>query len=114
MLVLVLFGVRLMLLSTDNSRLQDDLEGRLDDLVQRSAELRRLGLQNERIVQSVVDGVIGVDADGVITFANPAASDMLGYARADLLGGRSTTSSTVTPSDGPGAVGATAASCGPP
>jgi PAS domain S-box-containing protein len=85
-LVLVLFGVRLMLLSTDNSRLQDDLEGRLDDLVQRSAELRRLGLQNERIVQSVVDGVIGVDAGGVITFANPAASDMLGYARADLLG----------------------------
>lgn len=86
LLVLVLFGVRQMLFSMDNSRLHDDLEGRLEDLVQRSAELRRLGLQNERIVQSVVDGVIGVDASGVITFANPAAAAMLGYSRADLMG----------------------------
>jgi PAS domain S-box-containing protein len=33
-----------------------------------------------------VDGVIGVDAHGVITFANPAAATMLGYSRVDLLG----------------------------
>ena len=86
MLVLGLFGVRQMLFSMDNSRLRDDLEGRLEDLVRSSSNLRRLGLQTERIVQSVVDGVIGVDAHGVIIFANPAAAEMLRYPREDLLG----------------------------
>ncbi|HEX8509137.1 MAG TPA: ATP-binding protein [Propionibacteriaceae bacterium] len=86
LLVLLLFGVRLMLLSVDNSRLRDDLQSRVDDLEQRTTDLRRLGLQTERIVQSVVDGVIGVDAQGLVTFVNPAAAAMLGLSREDLLG----------------------------
>jgi PAS domain S-box-containing protein len=86
LLVLVLFGVRLTLLSVDNSRLAEDLEGRVDDLVQRSSELRRLMLQHERIVQSVVDGVIVVDAEGLITFVNPAAAAMLQAPRQELIG----------------------------
>jgi PAS domain S-box-containing protein len=86
LLVLALFGVRQMLFSMDNSRLRDDLESRLEDLVRSTANLRRLGLQTDRIVQSVVDGVIGVDARGVITFANTAAADILGYTHQDLLG----------------------------
>lgn len=86
LLVLLLFGGRLMLLSVDNSRLRDDLQSRLDDLVQSTADLRRLGLQTDRIVQSVVDGVIGVDARGLVTFVNPAATTMLGYSRDELLG----------------------------
>lgn len=86
LLMLTLFGVRLVLLSMDNSRLRDDLECRVEDLTQRTSELRRLVLQNERIVQSVVDGVIGVDALGLVTFVNPAACVMLGSTREALLG----------------------------
>lgn len=86
LVVLVLFGARQVLLAVDNNRLRDALESRVEDLVQRTAELRRLVLQNERIVQSVVDGVIGVDARGVLTFVNPAAASMLGSTREELLG----------------------------
>jgi PAS domain S-box-containing protein len=39
-------------------------------------------------VQSVVDGVFGVDAAGLITFVNPRAVAMLGRPSADLLGSR--------------------------
>jgi PAS domain S-box-containing protein len=45
-------------------------------------EVRR----NELLLNSVADGVFGVDADGRITFLNPAALRMLGYALGELLG----------------------------
>jgi PAS domain S-box-containing protein len=44
-------------------------------------EVRR----NELLLNSVADGVFGVDADGRITFVNPAALRTLGYALGDLL-----------------------------
>jgi PAS domain S-box-containing protein len=54
-----------------------------------SATNRRLEQEvrrNELLLNSVADGVFGVDADGRITFVNPAALRLLGYALGDLLG----------------------------
>jgi len=39
----------------------------------------RLGILQEAILRTVADGIVGVDADGVVLFANPAAERMLHY-----------------------------------
>lgn len=83
--ILVLFGARQALLVADNSRLRDDLERRVAQLQDSGTELRRLAQQNERILQSVADGVIGVDADGRITFVNARAAEMVGIRPIELL-----------------------------
>ncbi len=52
---------------------------------QKSVEAERVRLDS--ILRSVGDGVYGVDGAGVITFANPAATGMLGFAlERDLIG----------------------------
>ena len=45
--------------------------------MQKSVEAERIRLDS--ILRSVGDGVYGVDGQGVITFANPAALGMLDY-----------------------------------
>ncbi len=55
--------------------------------VQRRIETERQRLDG--ILGSVGDGVYGVDDDGVVTFANPAAVELLGYVQEqDLIGKR--------------------------
>ncbi len=49
-------------------------------------ETRRLKVFNENIVQSVAEAILIEDARGVLTFANPAAEEMLGYTREELIG----------------------------
>lgn len=51
-------------------------------------ELAQLGRQNELILDSAGEGICGLDAAGVVTFANPAAAKLLGCGREDLLGSR--------------------------
>ena len=45
-------------------------------------EVRR----NELLLNSVADGVFGVDVDGRITFVNPTAEAMFGWTRDELIG----------------------------
>jgi len=49
-------------------------------------ETRRLKAFNESIVQGVAEGILIEDAQGAITFVNPAMEAMLGYDSQDLLG----------------------------
>lgn len=42
--------------------------------------------QRQLVLQSVGDGIYGVGRDGRITFVNPAASSLLGFAPADAIG----------------------------
>ncbi len=49
-------------------------------------ELALLGRQNEMILDSAGEGICGLDADGFVTFANPAAAKLLDCAREELLG----------------------------
>ena len=48
--------------------------------------LERLKTFHETIVQALAEGVVLVDAQYRITFANPAAAQLLGYAPSELLG----------------------------
>jgi diguanylate cyclase (GGDEF)-like protein/PAS domain S-box-containing protein len=49
-------------------------------------ELTRLGRQNELILNSAGEGICGLDPDGSIRFANPAAAALLGCGVEDLRG----------------------------
>ncbi|HSV30217.1 MAG TPA: PAS domain S-box protein, partial [Candidatus Omnitrophota bacterium] len=49
------------------------------------AALARLSRQNELILESAGDGIIGMDAEGRTVFVNPAATRMTGWDAADLM-----------------------------
>ncbi|HEY0788738.1 MAG TPA: ATP-binding protein [Thermoanaerobaculia bacterium] len=55
-------------------------------LERQTSELSRLSRQNELILNSAADGVIGVALDGSVTFVNPSASRMIGRTAARLVG----------------------------
>lgn len=60
----------------------------LRDITERleaQASLTKLTRQNELILNSMGEGLCGVDLQYHITFVNPAAADMLGYAILDLI-----------------------------
>ena len=48
--------------------------------------LQRLSYRNRLILDSVGDGICGVDRNGYATFVNPAAARMLGYRTEELVG----------------------------
>jgi PAS domain S-box-containing protein len=48
--------------------------------------LARLNAKNEMVLNSVAEGILGLDANGVHTFVNPAAARMLGYTPEELVG----------------------------
>ena len=98
---------RLIYLEISISVLRDDgrkiLVGFARDVTERrQAEERfaRLSRHHKLILDTVVDGLLGVDGDGVITFANPAAAVMLGAHAADLLVGREADSLCAAGKDG--------------
>lgn len=49
-------------------------------------ELKRLSRENRLILDSVGDGICGLDLEGRVTFQNPAASRILGYEPGELAG----------------------------
>jgi sigma-B regulation protein RsbU (phosphoserine phosphatase) len=56
----------------ENARLYDDI--------------RRMNEFNEDLVQRMAEGIVVMDAEGYITFVNPAATTLLGYASGELIG----------------------------
>ncbi|MCY7401261.1 MAG: response regulator [Nocardioides sp.] len=85
-IVLVLAaGTRQVLLTGDNAALRRGLERRV---AEQTADLRRLVRQNELLLDSVGDGIYGVDHEGRVTFLNPSAAVSLGFTLAELDGRR--------------------------
>ncbi|GAB6984250.1 sensor histidine kinase [Nocardioides pyridinolyticus] len=76
-------ATRQILLTIDNRTLRRDLEDRVEA---QTADLRRLARQTEVLLTSVGDGIYGVDAEGRITFVNPAGASALRYDADELLG----------------------------
>ncbi len=70
-------------LVVDNEQLRRTLEQRV---LERTRSLRQVTRQSDLLVNSVGDGIYGVDRFGLITFVNPAAADTLGYEPLDLIG----------------------------
>jgi PAS domain S-box-containing protein len=53
---------------------------------QTDAALSQLRQQNELILNSAGEGIYGLDANGMVTFANPAAARMIGWSTSELIG----------------------------
>ncbi|MFE6970570.1 response regulator [Isoptericola sp. NPDC057653] len=81
--VLVAVVVRQILVVVDNESLRHDLERRVE---LRTAQLRALASERERTLESVADGIYGVDTAGRVTFVNAAGARTLGVTAADLVG----------------------------
>jgi len=58
-------------------------------LAQGRQRLEHANRQNEALLNSVPDGIYGLDLEGRITFANPAATALTGYPVEETLGRRS-------------------------
>ena len=59
------------------------------DITQRKSEeeeLKRLHLQNEMILNSAGEGIVGLDEKGNVMFVNPAGANMLGWEPDELVG----------------------------
>ena len=74
---------RQLILIADNERLRRTLERRV---ARRTRELASMTQQSDLLLNSVGDGIYGVDPDGVITFVNSSAARALGYQPEDLVG----------------------------
>ena len=58
----------------------------ISEQVRAEDKLGALIHQSNSILESVGDGIYGVDLDGRVTVVNPAAAQMLGYKQSELLG----------------------------
>ncbi|MFI9486238.1 response regulator [Promicromonospora sp. NPDC052451] len=81
--VLVAVVVRQILVVVDNESLRHGLERRVRE---RTAQLRSLASERERTLESVADGIYGVDLQGRVTFVNAAAAHTLGAPAGELVG----------------------------
>ena len=81
--VLALTGMRQLTRTIDNQRLQAALAQRIAD---RTEDLEHLSERHQRILDSVGEGIFGVDRHLRISFVNPAAAALLGWDADDLLG----------------------------
>jgi PAS domain S-box-containing protein len=64
-------------------KLNEDLERRVEE---RTVELRASEEKSRLLLESVGEGVFGVDPDGKVAFINPVANRMLGYGPEELIG----------------------------
>ncbi len=70
----------------------DVLSGMIQDITNRKLQeeaLEWLRRQNELILNSAGEGIIGLDQEGEQTFVNPSAAKMLGYEVKELIGQKS-------------------------
>ncbi|WP_402468708.1 ATP-binding protein [Isoptericola aurantiacus] len=81
--VLVAVVVRQILVVVDNESLRHGLERRVSE---RTAQLRALAGERARTLESVADGIYGVDPAGRVTFVNAAGARTLGAQPDDLVG----------------------------
>ena len=75
---------------TEKKRVEAELEEHrrnLEALVeQRTTALLETEARASHVIESSADGLYGIDADGLITFINPAACAMLGYSAEQAIG----------------------------
>ena len=58
----------------------------ITEQVRAEEQLRALSRQSNSVLESVGDGIYGVDLGGLVTIVNPAALGMLGYRAEEMLG----------------------------
>jgi len=83
LVVLGAVAARQLVLIVDHENLRRTLERRVFD---RTNALRAITQQTTLLVNSVGEGIYGVDGSGLVTFVNPAAARVLGYAPEEVIG----------------------------
>jgi two-component system phosphate regulon sensor histidine kinase PhoR len=68
------------------NRMTDSVHQMTGDLREAAAEQTRLRGRLETVLNSMGDGLVAVDADGVVVTCNPRASELLGAPRRGVLG----------------------------
>ncbi len=63
-----------------------ELESRESECSQNKKLIERLNHQNELVLNAAGEGIFGLNIQGIHTFVNPAAADMLGYSVDELIG----------------------------
>ncbi len=58
----------------------------LEQTQQQAEALKTMEERSRLILSSVADGICGLDADGLVSFVNPAGAQMLGYEPEELVG----------------------------
>ncbi len=75
---------------THERREHEELEAHRQELAsmveERTRELRRAERHNRLLLDSIAEGIYGIDEAGRFTFVNPVGAELLGYAVDDLLG----------------------------
>ncbi len=77
--------------------------GTVHDITERhkaQQEVEQLSLQNRLVLDSAGEGIYGLDNEGLCTFVNPAASQLLGFSAEEFLGRHSHTMIHHTKPDG--------------
>jgi PAS domain S-box-containing protein len=83
LIVLLAVAGRQIFVIIDNERLRRDLEIRV---AERTGALDIANQRNILLLNSVGDGIYGVDRRGMITFVNPAAAHALGFGPTEVIG----------------------------
>ncbi len=65
---------------------QDELLAQQEELTRQQEQLQTSEERSRLILESSAEGIFGTDIDGKITFVNPAACKMLGFAPEELIG----------------------------
>ena len=58
----------------------------VSEQIRAESQVRTLTSQSDSILESVGDGIYGIDLEGNVTIVNSAAAQMLGYKKSELLG----------------------------
>jgi PAS domain S-box-containing protein len=64
----------------------EERDRRLQEQETHLSEIKRLHLETEMVLNTAGEGILGLGEDGRITFVNPAAATLLGYAVRELIG----------------------------
>ena len=72
--------------ATEEARQTAELETRTALAEREAASAHRARMEGGSILNATGDGILGVDTEGITTFANPAAERMLGFRAAEMVG----------------------------
>ena len=80
-------GGEIGLLAQSFDSMASALQAREDERLASEESIRQLSKQNQLILNTAGEGIVGLDAQGGVIFINPAAAAMTGYELHDLFGG---------------------------
>ncbi len=86
LLPIVAMSLEIIERSTRTQRLLEAKQEQAAQLEKQAVELAAMEEHSRLILGSVSDGILGLDGDGRLIFANPAVLGLLGYGREELLG----------------------------